>query len=172
MIKTFMIITTVMLSLFIGGGLLLSNDYEIRRSMAINAPIKKVHAIVEDLSQWQKWSPWAESIKGMQTKITKAKGLGATQSWKTDNGDSSLTITKCDPDKGIDYSVYFDNKRYENRAGFIYEAKNDQMILTWYMKGNVPTPVLGGYVAFLTEMTSDDLFDQGLSNIKKLAEKE
>jgi len=171
MIKNFMIATTTMLVLFVSGGLMLSNDYEIRRSLAINAPVEKIHAVIEDLTQWEKWSPWADSIKGMQTKISKAKGLGATQSWKTNSSDSSLTITKCDPKQGIRYSVYFDNKRYENKAGFEYQVKEKQTILTWYMKGHVATPVVGGYVAFLTGMMSEDLFDQGLTNIKNLAMK-
>lgn len=167
-----MIMTTVMLVLFVSGGLMLSNDYEIRRSMAMNVPLEKIHAVIEDLNQWEKWSPWADSIKGMETKISKAKGLGATQSWRTSNGSNSLIITKCDPTEGINYSVYFDNKRYENRAGFEYDTKDNQTIVTWYMKGKVSTPVVGGYVAYLTGLMSEELFDKGLANIKNLVEKQ
>jgi len=166
-----MMATTTILVLFVSGGLMLSNSYEVKQSVMINAPVEKVHGFIADLHQWDQWSPWTLPQEGVNVEFSKNSGLGATRSWKSAEGDGGLSITQCDPQKGVTYRVYFNRKQHMNEANFTYAVKNSQTQLTWSMKGTINTPVVGGYVAYLTEIMTLDLFEVGLANLKLLAEK-
>ena len=169
MIKTFMMITTTILALFVSIGLMLSNEYLIKRSITVNAPAAKVHALVADLTQWSQWSPW--SAAGVETTIKQAKGVGASQTWKSNQGNGHLYITRCDQNKGMVYELIVGDAKHKTEGGFEYVTQGDKTLVSWYMKGVIDTFVVGGYVAFLTEFMSADMLDSGLEKIKVLAEK-
>lgn len=164
-----MMITTTILALFVSIGLMLSNEYLIKRSITVNAPVTKVHALVADLNQWSQWSPW--SAHGVKTTIVQARGIGASQTWRSEKGSGRLEITQSDPQRGIVYELIFGSDKHKTEGGFEYMAKGDKTVVSWYMKGVIDTLVVGGYVAFLTEFMSGDMLDNGLEKIKVLAEK-
>jgi hypothetical protein len=169
MIKKFMIITSVILALFVAGGLMLSNTYEIKRSITIKADVSKVHALIGDLNRWSEWDPWRAADKSMQVEIEQATGKGASQKWISEHGQGRLVITQNDPKHGIRYELMFSDQ-YKSDAGFEYTASENQTVLTWYMRGTISVPVVGGYVAYLSSQNSS-MIDQGLANLKALAEK-
>ena len=43
---------------FIGGGLLLPSGFEVKRSIRVQAPLDITFAQVNDLRNWERWSPW------------------------------------------------------------------------------------------------------------------
>ena len=43
----------------------------VQRSTVINAPPKKIFAIINDLKKWKDWSPWAESDATAQISYSK-----------------------------------------------------------------------------------------------------
>ena len=44
--------------LFVGAGLFLPRDWEVERTLVIAAPAAVIHAELEDLRAWRRWSPW------------------------------------------------------------------------------------------------------------------
>ncbi len=170
MIKNVMIITSAILALFIIIGISLPNSYEIKRTVTINAPVEKVHALVGDLNQWPKWTPWLAADPSIRTTVVQASGVGASQKWEGNSGNGSLTFTSNDPQKGIDFDLYFDNNSYRCDSGFIYTPSGNMTVVSWYMRGSVDFPIVGGYVAYMTESMNSDMFDNGLLKLKKMAE--
>jgi hypothetical protein len=169
MIKHFMITTTIILTLFVLGGLSLSPLYTVRAFVSINAPIEKVHALVSNLNEWDKWSPWLKHGEGVN--IVKPTGIGATQTWTTPTSKGHLTFTKVDEKSGLNYDIFFRDGAVKNEGAFIYKQEGNATVLTWTMSGEIQTPVVAGYVAFVTERLSGATLDEGLINIKRLAEK-
>lgn len=171
MIKKVMIVTTSVLVLFIIGGLMLSQSYEIKRSITIKTSAAKVHELLSDLNNWEKWDPWRAQDKGIQTEVLQASGLGASQKWQSQHGTGSLIVTQNDALRGMRYEISFDSSKYKTEAGFDYTPSLDSVVLTWYMRGEIKTPIIGGYVAYLSSQNTK-MIDQGLSNIKALLEVE
>ncbi len=163
-------ITSVILAIFVAGGLMLSNSYEIKKSVTVNAPVDKVHTLIADLNQWGSWDPWRAHDKTIQTEIIQATGEKASQKWISQHGTGTLHFTRVDAQKGVSYELSFDSNKYISYAGFEYTPTEDKTVLTWYMRGTIGTPVIGGYVAYLTSSNSA-MIEKGLANIKALAEK-
>ena len=169
MIKNFMMITSAVLALFVAGGLMLSNEYEIRESKTINVPVEKIHELVGDLQQWNQWDPWQADDKTLKTEVSQATGKGASQKWVSEHGRGSLMITDSDSKRGISYELRFGSSNNISYAGFEYTPSGDRTVVTWYIRGKVSTPVIGGYVAALSS-SNTSMLKKGLDNLKKLAE--
>lgn len=171
MLQKFFFSVTALILLFILGGLLIPNDYEIRQEIVINAPVSAIEPHISDLKAWKAWTPWEAQDPTIKTLIKQAKGVGASQSWKGDSGDGRLIFTHVDPKKGVDFDLFFNQNSYQCQSGLRYEPIDaSHTKITWYMKGKVTTPIVGGYVAWLTESMGSSAFDKGLKKLKNLVE--
>ena len=72
----------------------------VQRSTVINAPPKKIFAIINDLKKWKDWSPWAESDATAQISYSKnTVGVGAKIQWSQSKkaGTGSMTLIESAP---------------------------------------------------------------------------
>ena len=153
-------------------GLFLPSQYDIERSVTIDAPPQMVFRYLNDLEQWKHWEPFSESDVSIVTQRgVVTAGVGATQSWSGDSGSGSLTFTMADPAKGIAYDLDFDGYDPAS-AQMLFEGVDGKTVLTWSMQGKVSTPVVGGYFVLLLDAMIGPMYDDGLDNIKRVAEAE
>ncbi|MHC4959275.1 MAG: SRPBCC family protein [Planctomycetota bacterium] len=168
--KKVLIGLAVVVALFVVVGLVLSGNYTVESSILINAEPGKIHALVGDLKRWDEWAPWKEQDPSVQVTLgEKSKGVGASQTWTSDDGNGSLTFTAVDDDKGIVYDMTFE--AWTSEGSIAYEEIGDATRVTWSMKGNVDTPVIGGYFAMLMPGMIRASFEQGLEKLKSVVEK-
>lgn len=170
--KTFLKIIGIAVSLFVAIGLFLPTQYQVTRSISINATPNEIHTYVGDLDKWPTWSPWEKSDPSI--KITAGKirrGVGASQSWVGDSGSGNLTFTQSSPQVGIRYDMMF-NDTDPSKAEMIYTVATDGKTTTvsWNMDGELMTPVIGGYFAMLMDKMVGPMFDDGLQRLKKAVE--
>lgn len=153
-------------------GLFLPTSYSVKRSIVIDAPPEKVHEYVGDLSKWETWSPWEEEDPTLIVTLgEKTTGVGASESWVGDSGDGALTITESSPSGGIKYELLFNGGEYESEGSITYETLPEEKTeVTWAMSGDMGKSVTGGYFALLMDTTVGNVFDKGLSNLKKTVE--
>ena len=53
-------------------------EYDVSRTVEINAPVKYPYKLANDLTEWESWSPWYEMDTAMQvTYGEKPEGAGA-----------------------------------------------------------------------------------------------
>ncbi len=163
-IGTFFLIMLVM-------GLILPNEYEIKRSVLINAKPEAIHNFVEDLDQWPQWTPWnAENSKIKITPGAIHKGTGASQRWEGKSGVGELKITRSAPDYGIDYVLDMNADSLNTRGSITYQPEGDQTKVTWTTEGQFTLPVIGPYIAMAMDGTAGPMFETSLSKLKKLVE--
>ncbi|MDX1812268.1 MAG: hypothetical protein R3240_09995, partial [Gammaproteobacteria bacterium] len=106
MLKKFSITIGAFFLIVLIMGLVLSKQYEVKRSIVINAPASSIHPFVEDLKEWPKWTPWQSNDPKVKIEIGEiSKGQGATQKWTGKSGAGELKITKSSPDYGIDFML-------------------------------------------------------------------
>jgi len=146
-------------------------SFEHTRSIAIAAPPAVVHALVDDLHAWVKWSPW----EGLDTHMTRTydgpeKGAGARYAWagkKSGQGSMNITGTTADRvDIELDFVKPF---KAHNKVVFRFDSDADGTRVTWTMSGtrNVLLAIMG--TLFFDTLIKKD-FDKGLAKLKAVAE--
>ena len=162
---------TVLILSFLLLGSMLPTTYSISRSVTIQGDAARVHEYVGDLTKWDLWAPWKDEDPTIVTTFgVKTSGVGASQSWVGKEGDGSLTFTSSSPAKGIEYDLFFDNGAYQCWAAMYYKPEGANTTVEWQMKGDMETPVLGGYVAIMMDSLVGDMFDRGLTKLKNVVE--
>jgi hypothetical protein len=175
-VKKFLMIVLVLVIALVGVGLASSTDYSVESSMLIDAPASEIHAYLGELRKWPEWSPWDEADASIVTTFgDKTTGVGAFQSWTSDDGDGELTLTTCDVDTGVAYDMVFINgdERTPASAVLAYRAVDGGTEVTWSMEGDwkgVVPPVMDGWMQILTPVMIGGMFDDGLAKLKVVVE--
>ena len=69
------------------------------------------------------------------------------------------------------YDLLFNGGEYECMGSMTYEALSDAKTeATWAMAGDMGKSVTGGYFALLMDSMVGNMFDKGLSNLKRIVE--
>jgi len=161
--------------IFVAGGLMLDKSYDLNRSIIIDASPRDVHAFAGDLEKWDQWMPWWEEDQSIEvTRGKKTEGVGASQTWTSEQGNGEITITASDRKTGIDYDMAFisGEKRMPSKGAIRYEEVGKKTRVTWSMKGEMNIPIMGGWLAATMDMSMGKQFDRGLANLKAKVEAE
>ena len=152
----------------------LPDRFRIERSVDIAMPPTLVFPLVEDLMQWTQWSPWERRDPAMKRIYgNPTRGAGATYSWSGNSevGEGRMKITSA----RVPTVVYLDLEfvkpfaaRNQVEFGFVPTAAGTRV--TWAMHG--AQPFLGKVMSVFMPMeeTIGADFEQGLVNLKRLAE--
>ena len=125
-------------AVFVVGGMLLDKSYELERSIVINAQPAEIHTLTGDLARWDEWAPWKKHDPSVNVTLgDKTTGVGASQTWTSDQGDGDLVFTLWDPTSGVEFDMGFgagDNK-IRSRGVISYEPVEGGTRVTWAMSG-------------------------------------
>jgi hypothetical protein len=101
-------------AVIIGGSLVVvalqPADFRVTRSATIAAPPAAVFAQVNDLHNWQAWSPWEKLDPGLKRSYVGAPaGTGAVYAWVGDKkvGEGRMTVTESRPSELIRLKLEF-----------------------------------------------------------------
>lgn len=151
------------------------DSFRVQRSISIKAPPEKVFALINDLRDWSKWSPYEKKDPAMKRTFSGASsGKGAVYEWDGNNqvGKGRMEVIETTPPSKILIKLDF-IKPFEghNTAEFTMESKGDSTLVTWAMYGPAAfmTKLIGIFMN-MDAMIGDD-FTAGLANLKAVAEK-
>lgn len=149
--------------------------FPIARSVSIKAPQEKVFALINDLHQWERWSPWEKADPDVKrTYNNVASGKGARYEWEGDKnvGQGRMEITESIPYSKIVLKLDF-IKPFEghNTVEFLLTMQGENTIVTQTMYGenNFMSKLMG--VVFNPEKMIGDKYEEGLNSLKAIAEK-
>jgi uncharacterized protein YndB with AHSA1/START domain len=120
---------------FVVVGLCLPRLYHVERSVTINAPPEKVHAIVNRLAEWPKWTAWTvERYPDMEVKFSgPEEGVGAHYEWDGEStGHGELELKTSDPATGVTYDMAFDHGAMPCTGGIRLDAAGTATKVTWF----------------------------------------
>jgi uncharacterized protein YndB with AHSA1/START domain len=151
------------------------NSFAVKRSITINAPAAKVHALINDFQAWPRWSPWENKDPGMQRTLSAVTaGTGASYGWlgNKEVGQGEMKISSSTPPSQVVIQLHF-MKPFEakNEVDFRLTPKGEMTEVLWDMHG--PSPFINKLMSVFMnfdKMIGKD-FEQGLANLKALAEK-
>jgi len=171
-LKALAISLIILVGVFVVVGLVLPKEYEVERTVVIDAPPQSIHVFVGDLKKWSEWTPWNNEDPTLTILLgDKTAGVGASQSWTGEGGDGELIFTASSPTEGIAYDLLFDNGAFASVAALGYRPLSEQSTeVRWTMTGEIDMPVVGAYFALMMDAMVGQMFEQGLGELKKRVE--
>ena len=162
-------LVAVAVAAFVGVGLfVLDGKYDLAREVTINAPPEAVHKQVGDLREWPNWLPFTKHDTSVQTTIDQPTGVGAHQHWTGKDGVGELTFTASDEQKGVEFTMLFDEK-YASKGSLTYAGSGADTRVTWRMTGQ-NHDFLGKWMALAMSVMVGPMFDEGLTDLKTKVE--
>jgi len=170
-LKILGIILLLLVGIFLITGAVSRKDFRTSQSTVINAPASQVYNVVNDLSTWQSWSPWAEEDPTVTPKMGESYiGKGGSYSWTSEKmGAGSCTITESIKDKQIDNHLDF-GPNGSAEAKFTFEPDGDGTKTTWYFDSHVDFPMNAMMVFMGMEKMMDKSYSRGLELLKEKIE--
>jgi hypothetical protein len=173
-----MILTIIIITLFLAGFAVAvamqPGEFRVSRSTVIKAPIGSIFPHVNDLHKWEAWSPWAKLDPHAKTTFEGTeKGVGALMRWEGNRevGVGSMEIIESRADEFIKTRLIFLKPMAGLSHGeFAFEPVSGGTRVTWSMTGkNNLAGKAVGLVMNCDKMVGGN-FEQGLANLKELAE--
>lgn len=172
MLKKILIALVVLVAAFVVVVAMQPAEFRVERHEMIAASPGIVHAQVNDLANWEAWSPWhALDTNTTYSVSTPSAGEGATQAWEgKKTGSGNMRITSSTPER-IEIDLNFVKPfKAENKVTFTLAPIHGGTGLSWAMTGR--NNFIGKAICLfmdMDKMVGGD-FEKGLSEIKRLSE--
>lgn len=154
--------------------LVLPAEISVKRSISIHAPMYRVFDQVNDVRNWDRWSPWKQMDPGMVMSYSNPPvGEKAFYKWESADkriGKGTLTLSKVVTDEEIVTTMDFAGRGQET-AVFHFAHVNNNIELTWSMTTRVGVMPWSKYYGLILRSELRKQFDKGLADIKFYAEK-
>ncbi|MEA3479286.1 MAG: GyrI-like domain-containing protein [Bacteroidota bacterium] len=151
---------------------LLPGNYQVERSITINADKEIIYDYLCDFNKWEEWTPWSEEMDSTVTmEIVGSCEVGSMQKWEDKTGNGQLIITKMLPYQLIQYDLSFYDGKYTSVGKMIIEPQGEEgFLITWSDEGELGYNPIHRYMGLMMDSQIGPEFLIGLENLKKLAE--
>jgi uncharacterized protein YndB with AHSA1/START domain len=175
MLQTIVLIAAALIAAVLVYAATRPDSFRIERSVTIAAPAGKIFALINDLHQWEAWSPWENIDPALKRSYSgAASGKGAGYAWNGNKnvGQGSMEIIESTPASKVVLSLHF-LKPFEarNTVEFVLQPQGSGTQVTQAMYG--PSPFMSkvmGLVFSMDKMVGTK-YEEGLASLKALAEK-
>jgi uncharacterized protein YndB with AHSA1/START domain len=148
----------------------------VERQTRIRAMPETVFALLSDFKEWQRWSPWEKLDTAMQRTISEPPaGKGATYAWSGNDevGRGKMEILEAVRSHHVRIKLEF-IEPFESWSitNFTLQREGLETAVTWTMDG--PNEFMGKVMCVFLDVDSmiGKDFEEGLSNLKRVAETE
>ena len=151
------------------------DSFRIERSTTIKASPAKVFALINDFHHWEAWSPWEKiDLAIKRTYSGPRSGAGAVYEWagNKDIGQGRMEIVEATAVSKISLKLDFVTPfEAHNFVDFTLLPQGDSTKVTQAMYG--PSPYVSKLMTifFSMEKMVGSKYEEGLANLKNLAEK-
>jgi hypothetical protein len=152
------------------------DDFRVTRTATIDAPAGEVFAQVNDLHNWQAWSPWAKLDPNAENSFEgPPEGEGAAFKWSGNDqiGEGKMTITESRPNELVRFKLEFVRPMEDTgNSEFVLQPKGDQTTVQWSMYGkqNYVCKALCTFGILNMDKMLGAQFEEGLANMKQVVE--
>jgi uncharacterized protein YndB with AHSA1/START domain len=147
--------------------------FRVQRSTTIAAPPERIFPFIEDLHAFNLWNPYAQKDPNQKgTYAGPDKGPGASFAWESSKqGSGRMEILETSaPTKVAIKLVFIKPFAATNAAEFNIESRGANSVVTWSMNGPTPFVAKIFHVFVNVEKMVGRDFENGLANLKALAE--
>ena len=173
MIVIYIVIAAVILVLILAAAK--PDVFRVERKITIKAAPEKVYPHLDDFHLWQAWSPWEKLDPQMTRNFSgpnNGKGSGYTWQGNKKVGRGAMEILESESASKLVIKLdFFEPFEAHNTAQFDLAKNGDETTVTWAMFGPSPFMMkLMHVVMNMDKMVGKD-FEEGLRNLKAVAER-
>jgi effector-binding domain-containing protein/uncharacterized protein YndB with AHSA1/START domain len=151
--------------------LFIPRDYTVARSIVIDAPVAVTYDLVENTSNWNKWSPLYSfeneiTINEFETK----SGYGSGLAWKSNNESKYTNFIKCEnviPNQLLNYNLSLNNSS-KAAVKFVFEDSDDKTKVICTLEGKLEYPF--NFLKFFKEKFFSSFIEDALEKLKQESE--
>jgi len=157
-------------------GLIAPKDFDLERSVVIDAPPDQVYPHVRYFAKQDAWYPWKKYDPNMETSVEGTDGeIGAVYKWSgnEDVGVGQQTITALEENKSLETDLQFIEPFESNAKAYIYlDEVPAGTEVKWGFTSEMPFPfnIMGLFMNMEKSVGSD--YERGLEMLKEIVEKE
>lgn len=172
MIKKILIVFAILITILLIAILMQPSEFTITRSTTIEAPIKNVFDQVNNLENWNTWSPWSKLDPKAKTNFFGPKeGKGAGFDWDGNNdvGKGKMTITESNANEKVQFDLDFEKPfSAHNITIFTFKESDNKTIVNWTMSGK--NNFMGKAISLFINCDKmvGDQFEKGFDNLKSV----
>lgn len=150
--------------------------YHVERTVEIEAPPEVVFALVSDLKEFGRFSPWEDADPDMKKTFgATTSGVGGSYDWSgnAEVGSGTMTITESTaPEKLVMRLDFNEPMASTATSGFLVSATDTGSKATWYVDGE-NNFVAKGFCLFMDiEEKIGGAYDKGLAKLGTIAKEE
>ena len=171
--KTFfkIILGIVLLVLIIG--VFLPTATHVERTAVIKGNPETVFKLINNLKDWEKWSPWHEIDPKMAIVYSDTvEGEGASYTWKSDHdnvGNGKMTITESSAFSMVKTDMNFMDNGIAN-GGFYLKPLPEGTEVKWTMDSDAGWNIIARYFGLMTDKFVGPDFERGLELLDSTAQ--
>jgi hypothetical protein len=144
------------------------NRFVVTRSAVVDAPAEEVFRHIDELRNWQAWSPWARLDPAAQNTYEGPEaGAGAAFAWSGKKvGAGRMTIIDSRPFEAVDIKLNISKPfAASNDVSFRLAPEGARTRVTWTMSG--PRPLIAKVMNLVMNIDKicGDQFESGLANL-------
>ena len=173
--KRLKVILTVVVSLvavFVLGGFIIPAEYDVERSIVIEAPADQIFEPVSNLQQWPGWTVWNPTrYPGLNYEYEgPMSGVGSKSSWDhPETGKGRMEITKASASAGIEYTLNFEG--FEPSYGRLVLSESEGVTkVTMGMKGSMGNNPIARYMGLMMDDWVGADYERGLARLRETVE--
>lgn len=172
-IKRILLVLVVLIALLTIIGFFLPSQVHVERSLTMNATPQKVFNYVNDLHNFNAWSPWHKIDSTTQyTFEGPESGVGSTMTWKSNNsdvGEGKQVIAESAPNDHVKLEMYFMENDKPAYGTYKMEPDGDGTKFTWSLDADMGANPFMRWMGLMMGMVGK-MFDQGLADLKPIIE--
>ena len=175
-LKWLLIIIAVLAVILVVVGFLLPQTKHVERSITVEATKDTVFNQVNNLQNFNNWSPWAEiDPNASYTYTGPNSGVGATMAWDSqmpEVGSGTYKIVESNYPNLVKIEMKFGQEQIPAESSFILEELSyDQTRVTWTLDADFGNDLIGRYMGFfLMERAVGPQYEKGLKNLQDIVE--
>jgi hypothetical protein len=151
------------------------DTFRVQRSITIHARQEKIFPLINDLHAWDSWSPQDRKDAAAATTFSgPASGQGATAAWDAQGraGKGRMEISGSEPASKVEVRVDFVRPfEAHNINTFELTPAGEGATVTWSIQASNRYPMKLAGVFFNIPREFEKHVDEGLRNLKTIAEK-
>ncbi len=171
-LKRIVIFIGIILFLLFVTAFFLPSKYHVERSLVIKATPETIFPHVNNLHEWEKWTPWNKSVDSTFTTTYEGpeQGAGAIQKWEAKKlGMGILKITESVSGKTVKYDLNLENDKFKATGYVNLALQNDSSTkVTWADDGDLGFNPIARYLGLMFDKIMGPDFEIGLHKLDSL----
>lgn len=172
-IKAIMVGAVGLLVLLAGIGFTLPASVHIERSIVMSAKPEAVFPLLNDLHEFNRWSPWGNLDPKMVTTYSgPSAGVGAQMSWSGNArvGSGSQEITESVPNQRVRTRLQFGGYDHPSSATFTVTPEGEGSKVTWSYDTSMGYDIISRYFGMMLDHWIGADYERGLAALARLAQ--